>query len=139
VATEVAARGIDVADVAHVVNYGMPCSIDSYTHRIGRTGRAGRKGVATSFLTLEDTDIFFDLKQMLVQSNSPVQPELAKLKASQFKPGSVQMKRHHLGISLKQSTAQWLKTFCTTLVATSTGPRGIYISSYDLRGTNTMT
>ena len=90
VATEVVARGIDIADVAHVVNYDMPCSIDSYTHRIGRTGRAGRKGVATSFLTLEDTDIFFDLKQMLVQSNSHVPPELARHKASKVKPaGSI--------------------------------------------------
>ncbi|KAK3145497.1 hypothetical protein QOZ80_3BG0253550 [Eleusine coracana subsp. coracana] len=62
VATDLAARGIDVPDVAHVVNYDMPGSIEAYTHRVGRTGRAGNKGVATSFLTLEDTHIFFDLK-----------------------------------------------------------------------------
>ncbi|KAK3149578.1 hypothetical protein QOZ80_3AG0219380 [Eleusine coracana subsp. coracana] len=89
VATDVAGRGIDIPDVAHVINYEMPSSIDTYTHRIGRTGRAGKKGVATSFLTLENTDIFFDLKQMLLQSNSSVPPELARHEASKFKPGSI--------------------------------------------------
>ncbi|OQU83862.1 hypothetical protein SORBI_3005G191200 [Sorghum bicolor] len=89
VASEVAARGINIPDVAHVINYDMPSSINKYIHCIGRTGRAGKKGVATSFLTLENTDIFFDLKQMLIQSNSHVPPELAKHKASQFKPGSI--------------------------------------------------
>ena len=52
VATDVAARGIDVPGVAHVVNFDMPSSaddFDSYVHRIGRTGRAGREGLATSF------------------------------------------------------------------------------------------
>jgi ATP-dependent RNA helicase DDX23/PRP28 len=89
VATDILARGIDVADVAHVINYDMPNTIEAYTHRIGRTGRAGKEGVATSFLTLQDTDIFFDLKQMLIQSNSPVPPELARHEASKLKAGSV--------------------------------------------------
>jgi ATP-dependent RNA helicase DDX23/PRP28 len=53
----------------------------------GRTGRAGKTGVATTFLTLFDSDVFYDLKQMLVQSNSPVPPELARHEASKFKPG----------------------------------------------------
>lgn len=52
VATDVAGRGIDVTDVALVVNYDMPNTIENYTHRIGRTGRAGKKGVAITFLTL---------------------------------------------------------------------------------------
>ncbi|XVF84504.1 hypothetical protein PTKIN_Ptkin17bG0042100 [Pterospermum kingtungense] len=89
VATDVAGRGIDIPDVAHVINYDMPGNIEMYTHRIGRTGRAGKTGVATTFLTLHDTDVFFDLKQMLVQSGSPVPPELAKHEASKFKPGSI--------------------------------------------------
>jgi ATP-dependent RNA helicase DDX23/PRP28 len=80
VATDVAGRGIDIPDVAHVINYEMPSSVDTYTHRIGRTGRAGKKAVATSFLTLENTDIFFDLKQMLIQSNSPVPPNLQDMR-----------------------------------------------------------
>ncbi|KAI3975945.1 hypothetical protein MKX01_016628 [Papaver californicum] len=89
VATDVAGRGIDIPDVAHVINYDMPGNIEMYTHRIGRTGRAGKTGVATTFLTLHDTDVFYDLKQMLTQSNSPVPPELARHEAAKFKPGSV--------------------------------------------------
>ncbi len=49
VATDVAARGLDIADLSHVVNYDMPEAPDSYVHRIGRTGRAGASGVALSF------------------------------------------------------------------------------------------
>ena len=52
VATDVAGRGIDVPDVAAVINYDMPHSIEQYTHRIGRTGRAGKSGYAVTFLTL---------------------------------------------------------------------------------------
>ena len=50
VATDVAARGIDVQDIAHVINYDLPNASDDFVHRIGRTGRAGRKGVATTFV-----------------------------------------------------------------------------------------
>ncbi|KAJ7540411.1 hypothetical protein O6H91_10G013600 [Diphasiastrum complanatum] len=89
VATDVAGRGIDIPDVAHVINYDMPNNIEMYTHRIGRTGRAGKTGVATTFLTLHDTEVFFDLKQMLIQNNSPVPPELARHEASKFKPGTI--------------------------------------------------
>jgi len=50
VATDVAARGIDVQDIAHVVNYDLPNASEDFVHRIGRTGRAGAKGVATTFV-----------------------------------------------------------------------------------------
>lgn len=57
VATDVAARGIDVQHIAHVVNYDMPNASDDFVHRIGRTGRAGKTGVATTFITpLEKND-----------------------------------------------------------------------------------
>jgi ATP-dependent RNA helicase RhlE len=56
VATDVAARGIDVQGVTHVVNYDMPVEPDSYIHRIGRTGRAGANGIAISFCTPEEQD-----------------------------------------------------------------------------------
>ena len=49
--TNVAARGLDVEGVSHVINYHAPSNIVDYTHRIGRTGRAGRKGMATTFIT----------------------------------------------------------------------------------------
>ena len=54
IATDVAARGIDVPDVSHVINYDMPRSADVYVHRIGRTGRAGAKGVAISLIEAHD-------------------------------------------------------------------------------------
>ena len=57
VATDVAARGIDISHIAHVVNYDLPNASDDFVHRIGRTGRAGAKGVATTFVTpLEKND-----------------------------------------------------------------------------------
>lgn len=49
VATSVAARGLDIPEVKHVVNYDLPSSIEEYVHRIGRTGRIGNKGLATAF------------------------------------------------------------------------------------------
>jgi len=86
VATDVARRGLDVPNVQHVINYEMPQKITDYTHRIGRTGRAGQKGLATSLLTNEDSHIMHDLKQMLSKSNNTVPPELRDHPAAQFKP-----------------------------------------------------
>ncbi|KAH8676051.1 pre-mRNA-splicing ATP-dependent RNA helicase PRP28 [Xylariales sp. PMI_506] len=87
VATDLAGRGIDVPDVSLVVNFNMAMSIESYTHRIGRTGRAGKSGVAITFLGNEDTDVMYDLKQMLSKSSiSRVPEELRRHEAAQSKP-----------------------------------------------------
>ena len=59
VATDLAGRGIDVPDVSLVVNFNMATNIESYTHRIGRTGRAGKSGVAITFLGNEDADVMY--------------------------------------------------------------------------------
>lgn len=59
VATDLAGRGIDVPDVSLVVNFNMATSIESYTHRIGRTGRAGKSGIAITFLGSEDSDVMY--------------------------------------------------------------------------------
>jgi hypothetical protein len=59
VATDLAGRGIDVPDVSLVINFNMATSIESYTHRIGRTGRAGKSGVAITFLGNEDADVMY--------------------------------------------------------------------------------
>jgi len=56
VATDIAARGIDVSGVSHVINFDVPSSPEAYTHRIGRTGRAEREGVACTFVTPDDDD-----------------------------------------------------------------------------------
>ena len=52
-ATAVAARGLDIPNVSHVVNFDLPTDINEYVHRIGRTGRIGNKGLATSFFDAE--------------------------------------------------------------------------------------
>lgn len=87
VATDLAGRGIDVPDVSLVVNFNMATSIESYTHRIGRTGRAGKSGVAITFLGNEDADVMYDLKQMIMKSTiSKVPEELRRHEAAQQKP-----------------------------------------------------
>ena len=80
VATDIAGRGIDVEGVEHVINYDMPKDIESYTHRIGRTGRAGRKGAATTFVTGEgiEENVLYDLKLMLEKCKQPVPLELSR-------------------------------------------------------------
>ena len=86
VATDLAGRGIDVPDVSVVINYNMATNIESYTHRIGRTGRAGKTGVAITFLGGEDNDVMYDLKQMISKSDiSRVPEELRKHEAAQQK------------------------------------------------------
>ncbi|KAF0695421.1 Aste57867_13770 [Aphanomyces stellatus] len=77
VATDVAGRGLDIPDVTHVINYDVPKEIEKYCHRIGRTGRAGKEGVAISFLTDHDEDIMYDLKTYLEATDMPVPPQLA--------------------------------------------------------------
>jgi ATP-dependent RNA helicase DeaD len=54
VATDVVGRGIDVSSISHIVNYDIPQSSDDYVHRVGRTGRMGREGIAYTFVTTEE-------------------------------------------------------------------------------------
>jgi ATP-dependent RNA helicase RhlE len=65
VATDIAARGIDVTRISHVINYDMPSTTDAYTHRIGRTGRAAKTGDAFTFVTGEDAGLAHSLKRVL--------------------------------------------------------------------------
>jgi superfamily II DNA/RNA helicase len=62
VATDVAARGIDVPTITHVFNFGLPMKAEDYTHRIGRTGRAGRDGLAVTFAEFRDRRKIFDIE-----------------------------------------------------------------------------
>ncbi|MBP6471717.1 MAG: DEAD/DEAH box helicase [Chloroflexi bacterium] len=65
VATDIAARGIDVADISHVINFDMPDTVDAYTHRIGRTGRAQESGEAFTFATQNDDPMVRDIEKVL--------------------------------------------------------------------------
>jgi ATP-dependent RNA helicase RhlE len=68
VATDIAARGIDVSRVAHVVNYDLPDTPETYTHRVGRTGRAEREGQAHSLVTSEDVSMVRAIERLLGKS-----------------------------------------------------------------------
>src|SRR3972149_2479105 len=65
VATDIAARGIDVSSISHVINYDMPNTADAYTHRIGRTGRAAKTGDAFTFITREDDEMVRNIERIL--------------------------------------------------------------------------
>ena len=96
VATEVLSRGIDIERVQNVVNYEMPVEISSYVHRIGRTGRAGAAGVATSFVTPDDTYIMYDLVKLLQRNSFAVPQGMLQNPASQhrveFDPKSIKVR-----------------------------------------------
>ena len=64
VATDVAARGIDVSNLTHVINYAIPQEAESYVHRIGRTGRAGQKGIAITFVTPREAKKLSQIKKV---------------------------------------------------------------------------
>ncbi|KAF9692548.1 hypothetical protein EKO04_009722 [Ascochyta lentis] len=72
VATAVAARGLDIPNVTHVVNYDLPTDIDDYVHRIGRTGRAGNTGIATAFFNRGNRGVVRDLLDLLKEANQEV-------------------------------------------------------------------
>ena len=89
IATDVACRGLDVKAVQHVINYDMTADIRNYTHRIGRTGRAGLDGLATTFISNEDEAVFYDLKQFLQKSKAAIPEELRRHPAAQFRPVNI--------------------------------------------------
>jgi ATP-dependent RNA helicase RhlE len=65
VATDVAARGIDVSDISHVINFDMPDTVDAYTHRIGRTGRVHKTGEAFTFVAQGDEPLVREIEKVL--------------------------------------------------------------------------
>ncbi|KAG0209999.1 pre-mRNA processing RNA-helicase [Mortierella sp. GBA30] len=79
IATSVAARGLDVKKLGIVINYECPNHMEDYVHRVGRTGRAGNKGVAYTFITPEQERFAPDIAKALTNSSTPVPPELQAL------------------------------------------------------------
>jgi ATP-dependent RNA helicase DDX3X len=72
VATDVASRGLDVPNVAHVINYDLPKSVEDYVHRIGRTGRAGKAGNATAFFTETNHSLAKGLLELMTEAKRDV-------------------------------------------------------------------
>lgn len=80
IATDIASKGLDMPGVAHVINYDMPEEIENYIHRIGRTGRSGKTGIASTFInkTCSETSLL-DLKYLLIEAKQRVPPILMSL------------------------------------------------------------
>lgn len=84
VATDVASRGLDIKDIKLVVNFDMPSNIEDYIHRIGRTGRAGAKGLAVSYFTEKSNRLASELYDILKEANQIIPPQLAALVRPKF-------------------------------------------------------
>ncbi|KAE8678832.1 DEAD-box ATP-dependent RNA helicase 37 [Hibiscus syriacus] len=84
VATDVAARGLDIPHVAHVVNFDLPNDIDDYVHRIGRTGRAGKTGLATAFFNDNNASLAKSLADLMQEANQEVPAWLTRCAARSF-------------------------------------------------------
>lgn len=79
VATDVAARGLDINNITHVINCDLPSNIEDYVHRIGRTGRAGNVGIATSLVNESNRSILKDLLALLEEAKQEVPSWFQKL------------------------------------------------------------
>jgi len=79
VATDVAARGLDVKDIKFVINYDFPACIEDYVHRIGRTGRANSYGTSISYFTADNSRLARSLVSILKEANQEVDPQLSQL------------------------------------------------------------
>ncbi|ORZ00942.1 P-loop containing nucleoside triphosphate hydrolase protein [Syncephalastrum racemosum] len=90
VATDVASKGLDFAEIQHVINYDMPKEIEDYVHRIGRTGRSGKTGIATTFINQHCSEqIRLDLKHLLREAKQRVPPFLAAMEDPSEKFGGL--------------------------------------------------
>jgi ATP-dependent RNA helicase DeaD len=89
VATDVAARGLDVEQITHVVNYDIPYDVEAYVHRIGRTGRAGRSGVATLLVTPRERRMMREIERYtnrpMTPMKMPTQADVAARRVEQLK------------------------------------------------------
>jgi ATP-dependent RNA helicase RhlE len=84
VATDVAARGLDIDRITHVINYDLPDTAEDYVHRIGRTGRAGRKGVATSFVAEGQAYLVREIEKVIGRQLDPESQKRKKVPARRF-------------------------------------------------------
>lgn len=106
VATDIAARGIDIDDLTHVINFEMPNIPETYVHRIGRTGRAGNTGIAISFCSMDERDELKDI-QKLIGKNIPVVHEHPFLMSAHVSaPAPVQRQQQQSGFKPRRNNFQ---------------------------------
>lgn len=79
VATAVAARGLDIPNVKHVINFDLPSDVEEYVHRIGRTGRVGNLGLATSFFNDKNRNMAVDLVELITETNQDLPEWLSNI------------------------------------------------------------
>lgn len=81
VANDIASKGLDLQNIQHIINYDMPNEIEDYVHRIGRTGRGGSTGIATTFVdpTICSEAVLLDLKLLLAEAHQNIPPFLAAI------------------------------------------------------------
>jgi len=95
VATDIAARGIDVDDLEYVINFEIPNISETYVHRIGRTGRAGAKGTAISFCDAEEKEYLKDIEKLITKKIQVVDDHpFPLIENGPFKPGKQQFNSH---------------------------------------------
>lgn len=88
VATDVAARGLDIPHVAHVINFDLPRDIDDYVHRIGRTGRAGKSGLATAFFSDKNLPLANALVELMQEAKQEIPPWLSQYAETPYNNGA---------------------------------------------------
>lgn len=96
VASNVAGRGIDIEGIQYVINYDMPSAIEDYKHRIGRTGRAGMTGVAITLITDKDQEVFYHLREVLLEAGARIPRELNHHEKALAPPGGFVKKKNPL-------------------------------------------
>lgn len=94
-ATDVAARGIHIKKLQHVINYDFPTNIDQYCHRVGRTGRQGEEGCSYSLITRNMAPMVGDLVDLLRSCGQEVEPNLEQL-ASDYRDGMVDLSQEEV-------------------------------------------
>ena len=104
VATDVAARGLDVERICHVVNYDIPNDLEAYVHRIGRTGRAGRSGVAVLFVLPRERRMMTEIErytgQRIMPMKMPTQADVAARRIAMFKDSMRSVERRSGSVPL---------------------------------------
>ncbi|HNQ60883.1 MAG TPA: DEAD/DEAH box helicase [Bacteroidia bacterium] len=104
VATDIAARGIDIDDLSHVINYELPNIPETYVHRIGRTGRAGASGIALSFCDVEEQDYLKDIRKLISRDIPVVEDHPYPMQV--FTSPPKKEKAHHSHASKRNKTGQ---------------------------------